>query len=200
MNRTLERARRVAVAAAIGACAAAVGFSLTSCASGPAKVESEHNMEVNFAKYKTFAVLQPSASGPATDPGAAVRLTQPAMQAVRDSMTAKGFTETSRDKADFVIRVRGQSVTNVEVTDWGYRSYPYGVRRPGWGYSPGFSPVDVRQTTDRTLIVEIYDNASKNEAWVGWSKFSGSNPIEPDQLKDAIRNVLARFPPGTGGQ
>lgn len=197
MNRILERARRMAVMAALGACAAAAGSGLTGCATGPAKVESEHNVSVDFAKYKTFAVLQPSASGPATDPGAAVRLTQPAMQGVRDALTAKGFTEATRDKADFVVRVRGQSVTNVEVTDWGYRTYPYGVRRPGWGYSPGFSPVDVRQTTDRTLIVEIYDNASKNEAWVGWSKFSGSSTIEPDQLKDAIRNVLANFPPGT---
>lgn len=56
---------------------------------------------------------------------------------VRDGLTAKGFTEAPREKADFVVRARGQSVSNLEITDLGYRSYPYGVRRQGWGYSPG---------------------------------------------------------------
>ena len=200
MNWINERAKRIAMAGGSGTCAAMLMLSLANCASTPPRVSSEYNAEVNIANYKTFAVLQPSASGTAADPGAAMRLTQPAMQAVRDSMTAKGFTEAPREKADFVVRVRGQSVTNVEVTDWGYHSYPYGVRRAGWGYSPGFSQVDVRQTTDRTLIVEIYDNASKNEAWVGWANYSGNSPIEPEALKEAIRNVLARFPPEGANQ
>ena len=191
-----ERVKRIAIAGCVSVSAAGVMLSVANCASTPPKVQSEHNAEVNFSKYRTFAVLQPSGSGPGTDPGAVMRLTQPAVQAVRDGLTAKGFTEAPREKADFVVRVRGQSVSNVEITDLGYRTYPYGVRRPGWGYSPGFSQVDVRQTTDRTLIVEIFDNATRNEVWVGWSKYSGSSPIEPDQLKDAIRGVLSQFPPG----
>ena len=196
MKRINERAKRMAIAGCVGTCAAMLMLSLANCAATPPKVSSEYNAEVSIAKFKTFAILQPSASGTASDPGAAMRLTQPAMQAVRDSLTAKGYIETPREKADFVVRVRGQSVTNVEVTDWGYHSYPYGVRRPGWGYSPGFSQVDVRQTTDRTLVIEIYDSASKNEAWVGWAKYSGNSPIEPEQLREAIRHVLTEFPPG----
>src|SRR5271168_1595631 len=105
-----ERAKRIAIAGCIGVSAAGVMLSVANCASTPPRVQSEYNAEVNFAKYRTFAVLQPGASGVSTDPGAAMRLTQPAMQAVRDAMTAKGFTEASREKADFVVRVRGQSV------------------------------------------------------------------------------------------
>jgi len=139
-----------------------LGFS--GCAATPPKVQSEHNNAFNFASYRTFAVLDPRASGSGTDPGAAMRMTQPAMQAVHEAMTTNGVTEVPRERADCVVRVRGQSVTNVEVTDWGYTSYPYGVRRSGWGYSRGYRDIDVRQTTALTLIVEIYDNASKKEA------------------------------------
>lgn len=169
-------------------------LGLAACATQPAKVKYEYNSNVNLAAYKTFAVLSPSASGPVSDPGVVLRLTQPAKDAVREALMAKGLTEAPRQEADCVVRVRGQSIKSVEVSDWGYTAYPYGVRRPGWGYSSGFNPVNVRETTSRTLIVEIFDSASKNEAWVGWSNYSGSGTTDPDKLKAAIQNILARFP------
>jgi Domain of unknown function (DUF4136) len=196
VNKFNTSMRPLELARCLGACAVALVLGLSGCAAIPPKVQSEYNSSVNFATYKTFAVLEPRASGSATDPGAALRMTQPAMQAVREAMAAKGLTEAPREKADCVVRVRGQSVSNIEVTQWGYTSYPYGVRRAGWGYSRGFSDVDVRQTTEHTLIVEIYDNASKNEAWVGWSKLSGNNPEDSQKLQDSIRNILASFRSG----
>jgi len=55
------------------------------------------------------------------------------------------------------------------------------------------------QTTEHTLIVEIYDNASKLEASVGWSKLSGS--VDSEQIKAAMQRpgavpALTQFPPG----
>ena len=190
---------RVALLRCLGACLAAVTLGLVGCATTP-KVQSEHDNSAKFARYKTIAVLEPRASGSATDPGTVMRLTQPALQAVREAMTAKGLTEAPREKADCAVRVVGQSVSSVQVTDWGYNSYPYGVRRAGWGYSPGYSNIDVREITERTLSVEIFDNASKNQVWVGWSQHSGSGQVDPEKLKEAIRNVLAQFPPGAMSQ
>ena len=200
MNSIKKRTNQLMAARSLCACAGALMLALSGCATTPPKVQSEHNNAVNFASYRTFAVLEPRASGSGTDPGAGMRMTQSAMQAVREAMTAKGLSEAPRERADCVMRVRGQSVTNVEVTDWGYRSYPYGVRRAGWGYSRGYRDIDVRQTTALTLIVEIYDNASKSEAWVGWSEHSGNSQMEPDKLREAIRNILADFPPSGTGQ
>jgi Domain of unknown function (DUF4136) len=178
--------------------ASALALALAACAAGPPKIQSEHDGSVNFAAYKTFAILRPHAKGNAVDPGTVVRLTEPAMDAVRESMTAKGMTEVAVEKADCAVRVSGQSMEKTEVTDWGYTGYPYGAYRAGWVYGPGVyggSNIDVRQVTERTLIVEIYDNASRKEAWVGWSEHSGNAKVEPDRLKEAIRNILATFPP-----
>jgi Domain of unknown function (DUF4136) len=185
----------------LGASALALSLVLTACATAPPKIQTEHDGTMNFAAYRTFAILRPRASGSAVDPGTAIRLTEPAMDAVREAMTAKGMTEAAVEKADCAVRVSGQSMEKVEVTDWGYTSYPYGARRAGWVYGPGAyggSNVDVRQVTERKLIVEIYDNASRKEAWVGWSEHSGDAKVEPEQLKQAIRNILASFPPAPG--
>ena len=195
MKKFKEPSRPVTIGRLLNAWAAVVALALTGCATTP-KVQSEHDLSANFAGYKTFAVLEPQASGSAIDPGTRMRLTQPAMDAVREVLTAKGMTEVPREKADFVVRVRGQSVSSVQVTDWGYTSFPYGSRRAGWGYSPGYRGLDVRETTERTLAVEIFDNASRKEVWVGWSRHSGGGPVDPTKLKEAIRNVLATFPPG----
>jgi hypothetical protein len=187
----------------LGASAVALAVLLAACAAGPPKIQSEHDSAVNLAAYKTFAILRPRASGNAVDPGTVVRLTEPAMDAVREAMTAKGMTEATVEKADCAVRVSGKSVEKVEVTDWGYTAYPYGAYRAGWVYGPGpygASTVDVRQVTERTLIVEIFDNASRKEAWVGWSEHSGGGKVEPEKLKEAIRNILATFPPGAAGK
>jgi hypothetical protein len=185
-----------------GAPALALALALTACAASLPKIQSEHDGNVNFASYKTFAILRPRASGNAVDPGTVMRLTDPAQDAVREAMMAKGMTEATVEKADCAVRVSGQSMEKVEVTDWGYTAYPYGARRTGWVYGPGAygSTVDVRQTTERKLIVEIYDNASRKEAWVGWSEHSGNGKVEPEQLKEAIRNILARFPPAASAK
>jgi hypothetical protein len=187
----------------LSASAFALGVVLAACAAGPPRIQSEHDSTVSLAAYRTFAILRPRASGNAVDPGTVVRLTEPAMDAVREAMTAKGMTEATLEKADCAVRVSGKSVEKVEVTDWGYTAYPYGAYRAGWVHGPGpygGSAVDVRQVTERTLIVEIYDNASRKEAWVGWSEHSGSGKVEPEKLKEAIRNILATFPPGAGGK
>ena len=166
MTAVVAQAGPISVAARnrLGRCALALSLALTACAAGPPKIQSEHDGSVNFAAYKTFAILRPHASGSAVDPGTVVRLTEPAMDAVREAMTAKGMTEAVVEKADCAVRVTGKSVEKVEVTDWGYTAYPYGGYRAGWVYGPGpygGSNVDVRQVTERTLIVELYDNASR---------------------------------------
>lgn len=205
MPRVDKQRARVATRRLLGACAIAIAAGLTGCSTTP-KVYSESNTAVNFGAYKTFAVLAPRASGSGIDPGAALRLTQPIQQTVREVLTAKGMTETAREQADFAVTVRGESVPKVEVTDWGYTSYPYGVSRAGWnhyggyGYGgyPGYGGVQVTNTDERRLIIEIFDNASRQEAWVGWMERTGG-AVETEKLLEGVRLILGGFPPGTQG-
>ena len=192
----------------LSACAVALVAALTGCSTTP-KVYSDYNTAVNFKAYKTFAVLAPRASGSGIDPGAAMRLTQPVQQTVREALTAKGMTEAPREQADFAVTVRGESIPKIEVTDMGYTAYPYpyGASRAGWahhgayggygGYGGYSSGVSVQNTTERKLIVEIFDNASRQEAWVGWMERTGGS-VDTEKVLAGIRLILGGFPPAPG--
>jgi len=179
----------------------ALGVILITASTGctTAKVGTEHDHTVNFWRYKTFTVLPISSTGSGIDPGATLRLAGPAEKAVRDDLGAKGFIEVKREQADFAVLVRGESLPRVEVSNWGYTPYPvYGVRRRGLTYygSSGYQGTDLRTTEDRKLIIEIYDNASHKQAWVGWLARSDHNgPIDPAKLQEGIHKILEDFPP-----
>ena len=191
----------------VAACTIAMVAGLAACTSTP-KVYSESNTKVNFAAYKTFAILALKSSGSGIDPGAAMRLTEPVQQTVREVLTAKGMTEAAREQADFAVTVRGESLPKIEVTDMGYTAYPYDVRRPGWAYYGGYryngygyngygnGGVQVTNTSERKLIIEIFDNASRQEAWVGWMERTGGS-VETDKVLQGVRLILAGFPPGS---
>ena len=192
----------------LAACAVALVAGLTGCSTTP-KVYSDYNTAVNFKAYKTFAVLAPRASGGGMDPGAAVRLAQPVQQTVREALTAKGMTEVAREQADFAVTVRGEAIPKIEVTDMGYTAYPYpyGASRAGWahygayggygGYGGYNSGVSVQNTTERKLIIEIFDNASRQEAWVGWMERTGGS-VETEKVLEGVRLILGGFPPEPG--
>lgn len=172
-----------------------LAIGLTGCSSLP-PVRTAHDGATDFSRYKTFAVLSFTASS-SVSPGAALRLAQPAEQAARDALTAKGMTEASRDKADFAVSIRGESLPRIEVTDWGYSRAPVVVGRRGWVYGGyvGARDVDVRATEDKKLIVEIYDNASHKQAWVGWMERTGVGTVEPQMVRDGVLKILEGFPP-----
>jgi hypothetical protein len=198
MNKSSKATCGAVTLPALGAVAIILMIGLTGCST--VKVRTEHDSAINFSTYKTFAVLPISTAGSGVVPGTALRLAQPVEQPVRDALTAKGMTEAARDQADFAVLVRGESLPRVEVTDWGYTSYPsYGVRRRGWVYYGGHHDVDVRATEERRLIVEIYDNASHKQAWVGWIERSASGPVDPEMVQNGIRKILEGFPPPSKG-
>ena len=185
----------------------AILAGLAACTTTP-KVYSDYNQAVNFGAYKTFAILPLRASGSGVDPGAALRLTQPVQQAVRDVLTSRGMSEVARDQADFAVSVRGESLEKIEVTDFGYTGYPYpyGASRAGWAHYGGYgayggyggysNTVSVNTTNDRKLIVEIFDNASRQEAWVGWMENTSSSKVDTEKVLAGVRLILGGFPPG----
>ncbi len=163
---------------------------LSGCA---ATVKTDYKTGTSFSQYRTFALLPLPQQAPAEDPGLMLRLAQPARDAVTTGLTAKGLSEAAADKADLAVNLRGQSLPKVEIRDYGY-TYPlmtrYGtvtvVRNP---YST------VSTYNERTLIVEMLDNRTKELVWVGWMKRESSRPVKPQDLQQAIGEILAKFPP-----
>jgi len=156
-------------------------------------VKTDYKTGTDFSRYKTFALMPLPQRGSAEDPGLVLRLAQPARDAVVSELTAKGLSEAPTNQADLAVNLRGQSLPRVEVTDYGY-TYPamthYGmvtvVRNP---YT------SVSTYNERTLIIEMLDNRAKELVWVGWTKKSSSKPVTAEALQQAIREILAEFPP-----
>jgi len=170
---------------------------LTACSSTP-KVQTQAKAGADYSRFHTFALMPLPATGPASDPGLMLRLAEPARQAVVEALTAKGLTEADRAQADIAVNLQGQSIPKVEVTDWGYRSTPIYGRRGRYYYGAvGYHDLDVRTTEERTLSIEIFDNRSKDLAWVGWSKREASGEIKVEKLTEAIRRILVEFPAGS---
>jgi hypothetical protein len=179
----------------LGGLLAGMALFLPACSTTP-KVQTQAKPGGDYSSFRTFSLMPLPASGPASDPGLMLRVAEPARQAVIEALTAKGFTPGDRANADFAVNLRGQSIPRVEVTDWGYHAVPtYG--RWGAYRAVGYRDVDVRTVEERTLSIEIFDNKTKELAWVGWTKSETTGPVKTEKLQAAIRAILAKFPPGS---
>jgi hypothetical protein len=178
--------------------ALALAFA-AGCSTTP-KVKTEFDKTSDFSKYKTFAVLPVSRSGPASDPGVALRVGKPAEEEATATLVAGGFQPAEQGQADFSVLLRGESIPKVEVSQWGYTPMVGGRYGGTYGgmYVGGYgsSHIDVDQYDERSLIVEVYDNQTKKVVWVGWSKRRASGEITVEKARAAVRNVLSAFPPG----
>lgn len=167
------------------------GILLTAGCSTP--IKTDYKAGTDFARYRTFALLPLPQRGSAEDPGLVLRLAEPAREAVKSALGAKGLTEAPADQADLAVNLRGQSLPRVEVSNYGY-TYPAITRY-------GMVPVVVNPQTsvstynERTLIIELLDSRAKEMVWVGWVKKSSSKPVSADDLQQAIREVLDKYPP-----
>jgi hypothetical protein len=168
----------------------ALALVVTACQT---PVKMEFNSARDFSAYRTFAVLPLPQVSPASDPGLIARLSEPVRTTLTNTLTAKGFQEAAQDTADFTVNLRGASLPRVDVTTSGYL-YPVG--RWQRSYGPPVRRVDVRAYEERTLAVEIFDNKTKELAWVGWLTEDSNGPVKTDKVTEAIRRVLAGFPPG----
>jgi hypothetical protein len=161
-------------------------------------VHTDYKTGADFSKYKTFTMMPLPKQGPPNDPGAPLRLAQPAKEAVASALTAKGLTEAPADQADLTVVLRGRSLPKVDITNYGY-TYPMMTR---YGTVPvvtnPYTTVDTYN--ERTLYVEMLDNRAKELVWVGsMTKDTSTKPVTPEMLQKAIKEVLAKYPPETKG-
>ncbi len=177
--------------------AACCGAALLLGAGCAAPVKTDYKAGTNFSQYRTFALMPLPQQAPPEDPGLMVRLAQPARDAVVAELTAKGLTQAAAGEADLAVNLKGHSLPQVEVRQYGY-TYPM-VTRYGMVTVVENPYTTVSSYTERTLIIELLDTRAKELVWVGWTKKESSSPVTPAMLQEAIRRILTKFPPRPSG-
>jgi hypothetical protein len=117
---------------------------LGGCASPPPESErdqtiviTKHAPDVNFGKYKTF-YLRPEIRtlddngelAPVDDNKA-----QPLLNQTTNNLLARGFTVTTKDKADLAVEMLYTQTISTTYWCYGWWDYYY-WGYPGWGYYP----------------------------------------------------------------
>jgi hypothetical protein len=180
---------------------------LSACAYSP-RVATDFDPTANFTSYRTYSWVQPEV------PRGMNPLMFARVQASIDrALQARGYTAAS--PGDFAISFTIGEQDRTEINDHGYDywgSGPYfgwgrwggwgrGFGWGGWGYPywGGYAPVDVYTVTDRSIVIDIYDQPTKRPVWHGTiTNSSFPDEVNYSKLDQNVAMVLARFPPQPG--
>jgi len=194
--------------------ATVVVLTLSACASA---IQSTVDVadQADFSNFQTYAWITDQsliARSDATSELGYPLNEQRTRAAVERELARKGYRKVSGTEADFVVsftvgsRVRVQQYYN----DYGYsyRGYHHGFT--GYGYSrfgyagygyPGYghygSTASVYTFTEGSLVVDIFDNRSKEAIWHGSAskRLSRKDKDNATQLiNQAIASLLIEFP------
>jgi hypothetical protein len=176
---------------------AALGF-VSGCASGP-EIKYEADRSASVAAYKTYTLIPFSKTAGITGaaPGTSLRYAPVITAGLKSALVAKGYTESSKDAANFAVNVRATIVPKTDVTDWGMGYAGYGRWGAGgyWGRTGMGYDVTVDRYNEGVLRIEIYDIKSKDLVWVGWAKDQLYKAPEDAAVTKVISDILANFPP-----
>lgn len=172
-----------------------VGLS-TGCANGP-KVHSQTSPGVNYTRFHSFAVMPPITVSPESDPVLMSRFAEPARRTAIETLASFGLREAKPDDADLIVTMRGEFAHKEKITEWGYLPAPVSRVQLG-SYQGGDRPRGKTVTSfeERTLSIDVVDNRTKQLAWRGELAATSNQPLETDQVQEAIRRVLSEFSAG----
>ena len=163
---------------------AAAMLTLAGCITNPTvRNKADASAPLSGQTFALLPVTVDSSLSAASGPTVA----QAAQSAARDTLTALGYTETSRENADLVFYLHGKCLAPVEVTQWGYvpDTAKFGIK-----------PNKMVVYANHLLVAETYDNHSKQQVWMGWIQCN-CHIMEPDSVHHEIQRIVATFPPST---
>jgi len=155
-------------------------------------IRSQAAPGVPLASYRTFAWA--STATPDGTPNPLV------YQSARDALTASfkraGLSEVALENADMIIGITLGARDKVDVTNWGpvapyYPAYGRGYRY-GWSYT--YSDVEVRNVTEGSLALDVFDGETDRPVWHGVaSDRLGSKGASDELISAAANGLVARF-------
>ena len=164
---------------------------LAAVTGAAAMVSVDYDHEVDFEKYKTFAIV--FAKGQANLEKTSPLVHQTIMESIRKHLVLNGHTEVKSDPdVTLTYHVSAQDEEVFDTTGFGYG---YGVGwGPGWGASGGAwgtSTTTVSHFTEGTLIIDAYDTKTKKAIWRG--VMNEVVPRKPEKARKEVSRALDKM-------
>lgn len=161
-------------------------------------VESDFSEQVDFSTYKTFAFISDKPLLMAQTTPVNPLFEGRTMAAVKAELIAKGFEfSDNRESADFVVSFTLGARDKIRVNSYPDSYRGVGAGRWGWG-APYHTEVDVRNYTEGTLAIDLFDVRERAPVWHGWAvkTISSADRRNPTPvINEVIAAILAEFPP-----
>jgi len=168
--------------------AALMGLVLSACGPG-ISTSMDYDQSVDFSKFTTYSWFD--SNNPAADDISDSRI----HQAVDSQLTAKGLKKVDSGGdlgVSYQITTKDQTTYTTMGDGWG----------GGWRWGGmGMTTTTSQTYTDGTLMLGMFDSATKQEVWHGSATADISGNKTPDertkQINEAVSKLLADFPPGS---
>jgi uncharacterized protein YceK len=171
-----------------------VALVLSGCASVPV-VQTDHDPAVDFSHYTTYAWREKPAGGTAL-------AMQRIVSRIDEQLQSKGWRLVPEDQAGIAVaahiatREEHRLDTFYDGTMWNGWGW-YGPW--AWGPPMGYERTRVSSYTVGTLVVDMFDTATKRAVWSGTAEDTiPDTPAEVNaDIDAAVAKMFAGFPPGT---
>ena len=165
--------------AAAGLLAVALGCNSTA----PLQVKAQYDDTATFSAMRSFRWLPggPTGGSPTVRP----LLTQ----AVEAELTGRGYVLIDEGRPDFWVNFHIGIAQRIDMANIGY------------GFKPGVEPIGSPPTaalTRGSVMIDVLHPQSRELLWRGVASGLKTSPVKANQrIKEAVRGILAEFPPLT---
>ena len=169
-------------------------FVLGSCAS--VTVSSDYDQEKDFNRYKTFAFYKKGIDKVEISDLDKRRI----MKAIQYELINKGMQLS--ENPDLLVNIFAKSRNKIDVYTgayygwypW-YYGYGYGY---GFGYGPGY--MNVTESTEGTLFIDLIDAKRKELVWQGMGTgiLSTHKTVNEKvaRINEFVHMIMEQYPPG----
>ena len=166
-------------------------ISLVACATVGAR--SDHERGTRFDQLQSFAWLpsqrEESQQRAVWDNDLLARRVE---RAVRETLSARGYTETDADSADFLVTYTTDQKSRMQGSSFGF----------GFGRHSRHSSVFMGQNLhlserdESVLIIDIINPTNQHLLWRGWATRDVTSGEFPERaLQRYVEGILKKFPP-----
>lgn len=151
-----------------------------ACASS-IRVRTDYDRDVDFKKYRTFAYRDGNSTG---NPVLDQRIKADVVAALK----ARGMDEVRAENADAIIVAHAATRTR--------RTYDTFYEGWGWRYRWARPTVVVNEFEVGTIVVDLFDQQSKNAVWHGYASRVLHDDPEKDanQTDRAVSQIFSEYP------
>jgi len=174
-------------------CGLLIGI-LVICCKPALKISCEYDKTVDFSRYKTFTVR-----GGQSLEKAFTRANQDrVMNATRNEMTKKGFTEVT-GSPDLMVDVNAIIDNKATVSNTSYYEYGSVYRPYTWGPGVSYTDYDARNYKDGSVIIDVLDAGTSKQLWqgIGIKEMDAPSKHPEKEISKVVGSVMAAFPPAT---